>query len=102
MSGRMVAATETEDREASLIRKMNAEHEGGCHTHLGEGPKPQCPLCKVPEIVVHLTERQARAVTHAADLGGDVLASADMPSSDALTLGLARLASALERQGVNV
>jgi len=34
-----------ENREAAVIRKMNAEHEGGCHTHLGYGPQPACPRC---------------------------------------------------------
>jgi hypothetical protein len=54
-----------ENREAGFIRSMITQHEGGCHTHLGEGPKPQCPLCPHPADLLARGERREAVIRQA-------------------------------------
>ena len=42
--------TQTAEPSRDYLRQqardqMRKEHEGGCHTHLGSGPHPDCLLC---------------------------------------------------------
>jgi hypothetical protein len=51
-----MSMTQTIPTSTLAIMALRHEHDGGCHSLLGNGPNPDCPLCLPAEEMKRLRE----------------------------------------------